>query len=526
LNVVNSYVGRNFMTSIADRNQAEFIRQAMFYVGVFAASTLVSVSARFAEDRIGLLWREFLSRRAVGFYLADKTSYHWAASGDLANPDQRIAEDIRAFTVTAISFVVMTLNGSFTVLAFSGVLWAISPLLFIVAVLYAACGSYLAMALGRPMITLNYDQLDKEASFRSGLIHVQENAESIMLARREGRHTSRLLHRVDELIANLRRITAVNRNVGFFTTGYNWLIQIIPALIIAPSFIRGEIDFGVITQSAMAFSLLVGAFSLIVNQFQSISNFTAVVSRLSSLVEAIEQPQRATTGSAVEIANAEGGLAYERVTLLQSTDGTPLIKDLAITIPSGTSVLVTGSNQAPGAALFRATAGVPTAGVGRIVCPGPDEILFLAQMPYLPPGTLRQVLVPIAHESEILDERILELLRTLKLERVLTTAGGLDAEQNWETQLSLREQQLLAFVHVLLSAPQFVFLDRISTTLGFDQTRELLKILSKSSITYVTIGETDEPRDLYDAVLEIGEDGSWTWTANGGSARAAGPAQA
>ena len=92
-------------------------------------------------------------------------------------------------------------------------------------------------------------------------------------------------------MANFRQITAINRNVGFFTTGYNWLIQIIPALIVAPAFIDGNIEFGVITQSAMAFSLLVAAFSLIVTQFQSISTFAAVVARLSSLVEAIEQSQ-------------------------------------------------------------------------------------------------------------------------------------------------------------------------------------------------------------------------------------------
>lgn len=62
LNVVNSYVGRNFMTAITDRNMAEFIRQAVFYIGVFGASTAVVVSARFLEDRIGLLWREFQTR--------------------------------------------------------------------------------------------------------------------------------------------------------------------------------------------------------------------------------------------------------------------------------------------------------------------------------------------------------------------------------------------------------------------------------------------------------------------------------
>src|SRR5262244_1675896 len=41
---------------------------------------------------------------------------------------------------------------------------------------------------------------------------------------------------------------------SFFTTGYNYLIQIIPALIVAPRFIRGEVEFGVITQSAVAFT--------------------------------------------------------------------------------------------------------------------------------------------------------------------------------------------------------------------------------------------------------------------------------
>jgi putative ATP-binding cassette transporter len=304
----------------------------------------------------------------------------------------------------------MTLNSSFTVLAFSGVLWSISPLLFNVAVVYAACGSLLAIVLGRPLIKLNYDQLDKEASFRSGLIHVRENAEAIMLARHEGVQSGRLLHRLEDLIANFRQITSINRNVGFFSTGYNWLIQVIPALIVAPAFTRGHVDFGVITQSAMAFSLLVGAFSLIVTQFQSLSPFAAVVSRLSSLVGAIE-PSRAPAESAIEIVEAEGQLAYEGLTLLSSTDGSPLVKDLSISIPAGTRVLLTGSNQAAGVALFRATAGVSASGAGRILCPAPDDILFLAQRPYLPQGTLRQVLVPTRHEGKITDDRILELLR-------------------------------------------------------------------------------------------------------------------
>jgi vitamin B12/bleomycin/antimicrobial peptide transport system ATP-binding/permease protein len=101
---------------------------------------------------------------------------------------------------------------------------------------------------------------------------------------------AQLLGRLDDLVANFRKITSINRDVGFFTTGYNWMIQIIPALIIAPAFIERKIEFGVITQSAVAFSTLVAAFSLIVTQFfQSLSSYAAVVARLSALVEAVEQ---------------------------------------------------------------------------------------------------------------------------------------------------------------------------------------------------------------------------------------------
>lgn len=512
LNVVNSYVGRNFITAIADRQGPEFIRQSIFYVSVFAALTVVSVIARFVEERLALLWRQYLTRRAVALYLANGTYYRLGVSGQLTNPDQRIADDVRAFTVTTLSFVVMVFNGTLTIVAFSGLLWSISPLLFVVAVLYAACGSCLTFLMGRPLINLNYDQLDKEADFRSSLIHLRENAESILLARAEERQNILLSHRLEALAANFRRITAVNRNVGFFTTGYNWLIQIIPALIIAPAFISGKIEFGVITQSGAAFAMLVGAFSLIVTQYQSISTFAAVVARLNSLPEAIERSQTIAE-PAIEFVEREGSLAYERLTLL-SSNGAPLLKELSVTIPVGTLVLLTGPDHAAGTALFRATAGIPTPGTGQIIRPASDDILFLQQRPYLPPGTLRQILERSENPDENSDERIFQVLRELDLDRLVSLAGGLDTERGWERELSLTEQQLLMVANVLLAAPRFVFMDRVDTTLGSEQLRKILRLLSERSITCINNGGAHDPRDLYHAVLEYGEDGGWKWTSN------------
>ena len=399
-------------------------------------------------------------------------------------------------------------------MTFSGVLWSISPLLFGVAVLYAAAGSYFTIVLGRPLITLNYDRLDREASFRSGLIHLRENAEPVFLTRGEARQKARLVHRIDDLVANLRRIIAVKRNLGFFTGGYNWMIQIVPDLIIAPAFIRGDIEFGVVTQSGAAFAMLVGAFSLVVRQFNSISNFAAVVSRLTSLQEAIEGAH--TLGSAIEIVEREGPLTFERLSLVTPGDDSPAAQGPFGVDPDWNQRPGHRPSHAPGAALFRATAGIPTSGNGRIV--RLDGILFLPQRPYLSSGTLRQVLVRPEKESEIPDDRILSALSELGLERVIEQFGGLDAEAEWEKVLSLAEQQLVAVASVILSAPRFVLLDWLERTLDTEQFRKALQLLAAHSITALNFGKADEVRDLHQAILEYGENGSWTWTLNARSA--------
>src|SRR5262245_17574983 len=112
LNVVNSYVGRDFMTAIAHRDHAEFVRQSVLYVAVFAASTVVAVFYRFIEERLGLFWRAWLTRRVTQRYLADRTYLRLKESGAVDNPDQRIADDVRAFTTTTLSFTLMFLNGT------------------------------------------------------------------------------------------------------------------------------------------------------------------------------------------------------------------------------------------------------------------------------------------------------------------------------------------------------------------------------------------------------------------------------
>jgi putative ATP-binding cassette transporter len=507
LNVVNSYVGRDFMTAIERQSMSGFVAKGLLYVGVFAASTVTAVIYRFTEERLGLLWRHWLTRRLVAYYLDRSTYYRLREGSELSNPDQRIADDVRTFTTMTLSLLLILLNTTFTILAFSGVMWSISPLLFVVAVAYAALGSGLTVAFGRPLLWLNYDQSDREASLRADLVHLRENAESVAFLRREGRIRERLLGRVDALVANLKRIVAVNRNLGFFTTGYNYLIQIIPILIVAPLFIRGQAEFGVISQSSMAFSHLIGAFSLIVTQFQQISSYAVVLARLGALGEAFDRIE--ATASGIEIDETGAEVAYARLTLRAPEDGRVLVDALSARVPAGVRTLVTGPNEAGRVALFRATAGLWDAGEGRIVRPPADAILFLTERPYLPPGTLRQALVRTGREEAIDDASILEVLRALGVEGVLERAGGLDAERDWDQLFSLGEQQALSLARVALAAPRFALLDRPETVLDAGGVARGLDLLAARSITAVTFSADAALAARHDARLELAADGTW-----------------
>ena len=520
LNVVNSYVGRDFITSIENRNLSEFMKQAMLYVGVFAVTTIVSVFFRYTEEILGLLWREWSTKRCIIGYASHRVYYRLKQKKGVENPDQRIADDIRTYTAGTLSFMLMLLNGTFAVIAFSGVLWSSSPLLFVVSVAYAAVGTMLTFILGRPLVRLNYDQLDTEANFRASLTYLRGNADFVALSRREGGLIQLSLNKLAELLSNFRRIIKINRNVNFFTNGYNWMIQIIPALLIAPLFIEGKVQFGVITQSAMAFSQLIGAFSLIITQFQSISSYTAVAARLVSLVERSVQEKDEDMSNPVFLKN-EGLIAYSGLTLHSPRSNRMVIENLNLEIPRGRNVLVQGPDETARTALFHATVGLWAVSHGHITRPWLEHILMLSELPYLPPGTLRELLMRPWPEDEyryerklgecqVSDESILQSLTELKLESLITIYG-LDKRHHWENDLPLAEQKFLVIARALLAKPAFVFLDRPGTTLSPAQIDWVLGLFRQHAISCVTFEERGGSLDRYDALLDLEEGGAWKY---------------
>lgn len=286
LNIVNSFVGRDVMSALAERHLDRFYFLAVMLAGVFAASTAAEAVNSYVQQRLGLRWREWLTRLLIDRYLAERACHRLAGRDDIDNPDQRISQDTRSFTDASLSFLVLLVNGVLTLVAFIGVLWSITPWLVATAVGYALCGSVGTVLLGRRLVELDNQQLRKEADFRYALVQVRGRAEAGAAV--EDGHHGKLSERLAAVIANFRRIITINLRLGLFTGGYNYLTQIIPAMVVAPLYIRGEAEFGTVTQAAMAFSQVLGAFSLLVSQFQNLSSYAAVTNRLGQLWEAAQ----------------------------------------------------------------------------------------------------------------------------------------------------------------------------------------------------------------------------------------------
>jgi putative ATP-binding cassette transporter len=512
LNILNSYTGRDFMTSLAERHQRQFVQLAFLFATVFAASTITEVMTRYVQDRFALRWRKWLTRHILERYLANRTFHRLEKEKSIDNPDQRISQDITTFTTTSLSFLVLVVNAILILSLFGGVLWSITPWLFLTMVAYAALGTTGTILLGRKLVQLDNLQLQKEADFRYALGRVREHAETVAQLGGEKDERGRLDNLLQRLVNNFRAIIRVSRNLSFFTTGYNYLPQIIPIVLVAPLYVRGEVEFGTVTQSAMAFSQSLGAFSLIVTQFQQLSAYAAVVNRLGALWRATEPtpPVAPPTGPTLEVQPQRDKVTYERVTLQEPQTDRPLCRDLSFEVSEGKRVLVTGPSDDSKVALLRATAGQWEAGTGRIIRPSRrQEIFFLPQRPPAMAGKLRDLLTYGLDHPDISDAQLIASLCRVGLESWADQPGILDMERDWPNVLTDSERQELAFARLLLANPRFAYVECHPGTLDAEHLHRIYQELSRTPITYVSVGDEPELSKYHDWRLELSEDGNW-----------------
>lgn len=418
-------------------------------------------------------WRSFLTERMTEQWLAYTNYYRLELAGTpVDNPDQRIAEDVKRFISTTVNLTVGLLHDVATIFTFTAVLWGLSGALSLqllshaivipgymvwVTFIYAIVSTLLTLGIGAPIPRLEFQQLRREADYRFSLVRLRENAEAIALHGGEAQEQRILGRRFTALVANYTELLRRQRRLGLFTVSYDMVATILPMIIAAPLYFAGKIKLSGLMQSANAFGRLKAALSSIIVNFLTFTQWRAAVTRLASFQDGLAAGK--TTRPLLQVRRGEG--FQTRALRVCRPDGEPLLPAADFDLVAGERLLIQGPSGCGKSTLLRALAGIWPQGTGEINYPAVGGVLFIAQKPYLPLGTLREALYyPRSPETD--DTALFPLLRLARLDFL---GERLDEEANWSQILSPGEQQRVAFVRVLLNRPALLFLDESSSAL-------------------------------------------------------------
>lgn len=459
---------------------------------LIAASALTLSGLVVCRMLLQTRWREYLTQRLTGWWIADQRYYRLQFTEDSSSaPEYRIADDVRLSIEPLVEFAIGLLSAFVTAATFATILWTVAgsanfPLfginiyipsyMAVAAIAYALIASFAAYFAGRPLVGKVSEKNEREALFRAEMTRLRENAESVALIKGDADERKSVNASYSNVVQAWINIVRQQGVIALVLNTNGALFPIVPLLLIAPKYLSGEVTLGAVMQVVAAFSAVQAALIWFVDNFVRLAEWYASVARVDELTEQLQALDVATVAAEdgrIELRESDDGAIHLENLSVAHANGSIVIADASVSIEMGEKVLIAGESGTGKSTLIRALAGLWPWGNGSISVPPDKTIAFVPQKPYLPNGDFRSVILYPQSTSDVDDEAILTALQRCGLGYM---AKRLDKEEAWDRILSGGERQRVAFARLLIQRPDIIILDEATSALDEDSQHSLMSL--------------------------------------------------
>ncbi len=508
-----------FYDALSRRDLRQFLRQLGVF-GLIAGTLLVlNVGQRWLVEMLKLKLRAGLMHDLIHEWMLPRRAFRLANAGPIGvNPDQRLHEDTRHLTELSGDLGVGLLQASILLVIFVKVLWALSSgfafqiggndysvpgYMVWAAFIYAGSASMLSYWVGKSLVNRNAERYAREADLRYSMVRVNEHIDAISLAAGETDEARRMELDLAGVLAAMRRLVTGLTNLTWITAGYGWFTIVAPIVVAAPIYFYGKVSFGGMMMAAGAFNQVQSSLRWFVDNFSVIADWRATLLRVANFRRAllITDTLHQVEGRIGFTEGEPGTFGMDHLEIA-SPAGCTMLEEASIEIRAGERVLIVGEPGTGKTLLFRVLAGLWPWGSGSITHAPGESILYLPRVPYLPPGTLREVLAYPLKVDSFSERAFVNALARLRLKRLTPM---LDQSRRWERELGEEEQQRLAFARAVLQSPRWIIVDEVLDALDVDTLARVMEIFTKDlkDSGLIHIGRAENRKHLYSRVLHL-----------------------
>lgn len=531
INILNTGIGfiaRDLTNALVAKDGPLAYKVLMVYAACFIIALPIRSAQFWFTAKLSILWREWLTRNFIDGYMSHRAYYdinpNDEAETEVDNPDQRMSEDVRTFTKESLSFTVGAFDALLTFVLNIMVLWSISQELTLALFLYSGTATVVLILSSHKLVRINYNQLRYEADFRYGLVHVRNNAEAIAFYSGEEPEKKETKRRLGWVVTNFNYLIKWEVVISVLRRSYGYAGNFFPYLMMAPAYLRGEIEYGSFIQAKVAFNMVEGALSFVVSNIDQIAQWWAGVSRLAGFQTSLAEinakgrekemlrEQRELQGVVhvdLEHGIDTGGMLLHNVTVKAPGSEQLLVEDLTLSVGPGERLLVVGPSGCGKTSVLRVASGLWEPTMGSVKRPHVGDLLFVPQRPYMLLGSLKEQLCYPLPQDSFDEDTLRDTLQKVRLQKLVDRYPDLNIKQDWPRLLSLGEQQRLAFARLLLNAPRYAVLDEATSALDVATEKLLYSILVERGVAVISVGHRPTLADYHQQVLELSGTGSW-----------------